>query len=449
MLKQLLERKGQLATKIRALADKDVDGYTWTAEDEAEWKRLNDEYNALEQRIDRLHRADTVNTQAADREAANEDRSRVGREDRSTAPHGGTPTVTNEHRAIALRAWCRAQYDIEITEREREACTLAGINPRARELEISLRTQPYHQVRQELGRYLEGRAGLVVGTDAAGGYTVPEGFVTNLEVSLLQFGGVRQVADVIRTATGNDLPWPTVNDTGNSGELLAEQASIGSTVDPTFGRVVFNAYKYSSKLVQISSELLQDSAFDMPAYLGSALGERIGRITNTHFTTGDGSSKPNGIVTASALGVTAASATAIAADELFDLIHSVDPAYRGMPGVGWMMKDSTLAAIRKLKDSQNRYLWEPSLQMGVPDQLLRYRVTVNQQMAAIATGAKTVLFGCMPKYKIRDVAGVRLRRLVERYADVDQEGFVAFLRTDGDLLDAGTDPIKHLIQAQA
>jgi HK97 family phage major capsid protein len=449
MLKQLLERKGQLAAKIRAHREKDVDGYTWTAEDEAEWKRLNDEYDALNARIERLQRAESIETGGSAAEPPPV-REQVGREGRSIdeSRPSGDPTCTPAHRALALRAWCRSQYDIELTESERQACALAGINPRARELELDLRRENYAGIRRELAPYwTEQRAGLVVGTDAAGGYTVPEGFINNLEISLLQFGGVRQVADVIRTATGNDLPWPTVNDTGNTGELLAEQASIGSTVDPVFGRVVFNAFKYSSKLVQVSAELLQDSAFDLPSYLGAALGERIGRITNTHFTTGDGSSKPNGIVTASGLGVTAASATAIAPDELFDLIHSVDPAYRSMPGVGWMMKDSTLAAIRKLKDSQNRYLWEPSLQVGVPDQLLRYRVTVNQQMDAIATGKKTVLFGAMMKYKIRDVAGVRLRRLVERYADVDQEGFVAFLRTDGDLLDAGTDPIKHLIQA--
>jgi HK97 family phage major capsid protein len=437
MLKQLLEEKGKLVAKLRALTDKDTGDYQWSAEDEAEYKRLNAEYDKLNARIERLQRTETVSRGATAAEGGSGQT--IGRD--NVAGDNARPTPTENQRALAIQAWCRSQYGLELTAEHEEACRITGINPRRGDLDLSLRRESYSHVRTEL------RAGLNVGTASAGGYTIPQGFVNNLEIALLQFGGVRRVADVIRTTEGNDLPWPTVNDTGNTGELLSEATSIGSSVDPTFGQLVLQAFKYSSKLVLVSAELLQDSAFDLVSFLGSALGERIGRIQNTHFTTGDGTSKPKGIVVASALGVTAASATAITADELINLQHSVDPAYRSMPGVGWMMKDSTLAHIRKMKDGQDRYLWQPGLTDGVPDRLLNSPVTVNQQMDAIATAKKTVLYGAFSKYKVRDVATIRLRRLVERYADTDQEGFVAFMRSDGDLLDAGTNPVKHLIQA--
>ena len=140
-----------------------------------------------------------------------------------------------------------------------------------------------------------------------------------------------------------------------------------------------------------------------------------------------------------------ASQTAITADEVIDTFHSVDPAYRTQQGAGWMCHDTILAAIRKLKGSDNNYLWQPGLQAGIPDMLLARPLTVNQQMTGTqAQSAKVLLFGSLRHYKIRDVRTLRLRRLVERYGEFDQEGFVAFHRTDGDLLNAGTNPVKYL-----
>jgi HK97 family phage major capsid protein len=194
---------------------------------------------------------------------------------------------------------------------------------------------------------------------------------------------------------------------------------------------------------------LEDNAVDLANEIGGLLGERIGRTQETYLTTGTGSSQPGGVVTGSTLGVTAASAAAIAADELISLLHSVDPAYRRDPSCGFMMHDNIAAAVRKLKDSQNRYLWDmDALKNGQPAMLLGKPVTINQSMqSSIATGTKTVLFGAYKKFKIRDVKAIRIRRLTERYADADQEGFIAFMRTDAKLLNAGTNPIKHLIQA--
>jgi HK97 family phage major capsid protein len=238
-----------------------------------------------------------------------------------------------------------------------------------------------------------------------------------------------------------------MNDVTNKGAILNENTTIGSSVDPTFGVVTFKAFKYSSKPILISSELLQDSAFDLASEIGMALGTRIGRIQNDHFTTGAGTTLPKGVVVSSGEGAVGAG-YAVTANELIDLVHSLDPAYRA--NARFMIHDTNLAQIRKLTFAigadQVGYVWQGSFQNGLPDRILGYPYTINQSMTAVLTvGEKAILFGDFSKYVIRDVAEIRLVRLDERYADLDQVGFVAFLRSDGQLLDAGTDPIKHFV----
>jgi HK97 family phage major capsid protein len=293
----------------------------------------------------------------------------------------------------------------------------------------------------------EFRVGLDTITSTEGKETIPQGFVYSLEQALLAYGGVRSVATVIRTDSGNALPYPTMNDTSNKGAILSEATTIGASVDPAFAQLTLNAFKYSSKPILMSYELTQDSAFDLGALVGDWLGTRIARIQNDHFTTGAGTTLPKGLTIAAVLGKAAASMTAIISDEVIDLIHSVDPAYR--PNASFMMHDVVLAAIRKLKEqTTNAYIWQPGLQAGVPDRLLGYRYTVNQSMSStFTTGQKLVLFGDLSKYLIRDVSTIRLVRLEERYADTDQIAFIAFMRTDGNLLDAGTRPVKWLALA--
>lgn len=286
-----------------------------------------------------------------------------------------------------------------------------------------------------------------VGTDSEGGYTVPEGFWNSLIESRLAFGGMRQARTfVFRTATGNDLPIPTVDDTSNTGAILNENTE-DSELDVVFSEVILQAFKYTSKIVKVPFELMQDSAFDMAAFLGRILGTRLGRIENTHFTTGDASSKPNGAVTASALGKTAASSTAITHAEMTDLEHSVDPAYRN--GAEFMFNDSTLSAIKQLTvgSSDDRPLWAPGMVAGAPNTINGLPYVINQDMGSIATGVKVALFGDFSQYWIRDVGSLRLKRLDERYSEFDQVAFVALMRTDADLIDAGTDPLKHYIMA--
>jgi HK97 family phage major capsid protein len=281
---------------------------------------------------------------------------------------------------------------------------------------------------------IEGRA---AGTGTtAGGYFVPQGFRQKIVETMKAFGGVRQVAEVITTDTGATLPWPTNDDTANVGAILSENTQV-TEQDVLLGQANLDAYMYTSKLIRVSLQLLQDSAFDLEAWLARKLGERIGRIQNQHFTTGTGTAQPDGIQTNAVIGKTGATGqtTSVAYDDLVDLMFSLDEAYQD--NARWMLRNATLAAVRKIKDTTNRPLWEPSLQANTPDTLLGKPVVRNPDMPAMAANAKSILYGDFNAgYVIRDVLGIQQLRLEERYADFLQVGFLAFARADGTVQDA-------------
>lgn len=294
----------------------------------------------------------------------------------------------------------------------------------------------------------EGRA-QSVGTTTAGGYTVPQGFLPELVRSMLAWGPMLDPSLVreIVTATGNNIEIPTSNDTGNVGVRLAENTIQSAEGDVVFGQKVLDAYKYSSGPILVSQELLQDSAFDIQAMLFDMMAERLARKLNLDMTTGDGTGDPNGIVTASTLGKTAAGVAAVTADELIDLYHSVDPAYRASPTCRFMFKDATLANIRKLKDAENRYLID-GLRDGAGMINLAGIVTpysINQAMPAMTTGLKSIIFGDFKKYVVRRVRDIAVKRSDDFAFTTDQATFSGFARYDGELLD--TAAVKHLIQA--
>lgn len=277
-----------------------------------------------------------------------------------------------------------------------------------------------------------------VGTNTEGGYMVPEGFMAELVKSLKAWGPMMDpgVTRRMDTATGASIPWPTMNDTSNKGALIAENTQV-SLAEIAFGTKTIGAYKYTSGVCLVSSELLQDSALNVEAIVRDAMAERIGRIANEHLTTGTGSDQPNGIVTAATALTGVAAAAAITFDNLIDLEHSVDPAYRSDPSVRWMFNDSTLKAVRKLKDLEGNYIWQPAdVKTGAAATLLGYGYAINQDVASIGASAKSVVFGAMNRYVVRMVREFAIRRLVERYADYDQTGFIGFTRFDGELLDA-------------
>lgn len=282
-----------------------------------------------------------------------------------------------------------------------------------------------------------------VGTASEGGHTVPDEMMQPLEQALLWFGGMRQVAGIIQTDTGAKLPWPTVNDTTNVGEIIGEDSAVNSQ-DTVFSEVEFVDYKFSSKMMATSVELLQDSATNMPALIGDLAGTRIGRYANQVFTTGTGTAEPRGIVTdAVDSTVTTASNTEITYDEMLLLQHSVDPAYRRQ-GAQWMFHDTILRILKSIKSTSDGIpLWLPSIAVGEPDTMLGSTYEINNDMATGAS-AKAVIYGALNSYKIRDIRSFTLLRLDERYAEFHRIAWIAFMRMDGRMVNAGTNPVKYL-----
>jgi HK97 family phage major capsid protein len=277
-----------------------------------------------------------------------------------------------------------------------------------------------------------------------GGNTVQSDVVTSIVEKLKAFGGMRALAEVIQTTGGNPLSFPTSDGTSEVGEIVAENASATSS-DPTFGSTPLNVYKFSSKIVTVPWELLQDTAVNVEQFVTARLATRLARAQNNYFTTGTGTAQPTGVVTASSagkVGTTGQTATVIY-DDLIDLIHSVDPAYRAAGKCRFQMHDLTLAIIRKLKDTQGRPIFIPGyydngIAAGTPDTLCGYGFTVNQSMATMAANAKSITFGDHSYYKIRDVMGVTLFRFTDSaYASKGQVGFLAWMRSGGNLVDVG------------
>lgn len=278
------------------------------------------------------------------------------------------------------------------------------------------------------------------GTTTTGGYAVPQGFWNKVTETMKAYGGLLTAVNVINTDSGNAIPWPTVDDTAQVGALLAENTQITSQ-DLTFGQNNLGAYMYTSKLILASWQFLQDTAIDAEAFIAKQAGIRLGRAISAHLATGTGSGQPTGVAGSAgfATGKTglAGQTTSVIFDDLIDLEHSVDPAYRQAGVCKWAMADSSLKVIRKLKDGQNRPLWEPSVQLGVPSSLLGYPVVVDNGMPAMAVSAKSIAFGDFSSGVVfRQVNGGQLIRLEERYADYLQTGFFAFGRFDARIDDA-------------
>lgn len=279
-------------------------------------------------------------------------------------------------------------------------------------------------------------------TPSQGGYTVPIEVAQQVADALKAFGGVRAVADIITTSGSNPINFPTSDGTSETGELIAENTTA-TGADPTFGVVTLTTYKFSSKIVAVPFELLQDASVDMEAFVRMRLATRLGRVQNTYFTTGTGTAQPNGVVTAAAAGKvgTTGQTTTVIVDDLIDLVHSVDPAYRALGNCRFMMNDSSIKVIRKLKDSTGRPIFLPGydgLAGAMPDSLLGYPIQINQDIAAMAANAKSILFGDFSFYKIRDEMGVTLFRFDDSaYIKLGQIGFLAWMRAGGTLADVG------------
>ncbi len=436
--RELREERMKIAHQMSELATAGLK----TPEDRQKFAALDKEQDELRQRIEQVEKAAAITEElrgtgrppagqpggADDPEAAKSRRDKYARAFRSYLMYGakeeGSPAVggrmSDEERRMVLSQWDRS------SDREH----------------------------RDMG---SGGQGAYPG--ATTGFFVPVGFVDRITEALKYYGpmllGGQGLPTIMDTDSGQPLPFPTDNDTTVSGEQVGEGQQV-TTQDVSIGQITFGAWKYSTKLVKVSIELMQDSAFDLEAYLIKKFATRTGRILNTKFTTGVGTTEPNGIVTAATSGGTAVGAsgndggvetgaTSIGSDDLITLEHSVDPLYRRT--ARFMMHDATLAVIKKVKDKYGRPLWLPGLASGTPDTINGYPFLINNDMAQVATTNKTVLFGDLSLYTIRRVKQMSVLRLEERFADYGQIAFIGFSRYDGNLLDAGTHPVKYLVQA--
>lgn len=273
-------------------------------------------------------------------------------------------------------------------------------------------------------------------TAAEGGYTVPAEIAAMVTEKLKAFGGMREVAEIITTDGGNALNFPTSDGTAEVGEIVGENAAA-ALGEITFGTIALPVYKYSSKKIALPVELIQDSAIDVIAFVVNRLATRLARIQNTHFTVGTGTGQPTGVIAAAATGKTGTTGQTLTViyDDLVDLKHSVNRAYRA--NAKFMMNDLSVAVVSKIKDTTGRPIWVPAVTLGAPDTLLGYAVQTNDDVAVMAANAKSIAFGDFSAYKIRDVSNsTSIRRFDDSaFALNGQVGFCGWNRTGGNLID--------------
>ena len=408
LIDQLIEtraRAWEAAKEIneRSIAD-GADG-TLTAEDQAAWDKANSDIDALDTRVKALVDAEQ---RSRDLEA-------------SLKPFG-----VDERKS-----------DGDGTVEDREAAEvrkfLAG---ETRSLNVSPKGSRSFAEARDLSKLSAG----------AGANTVKTSFHDKLVAHMIEVSGVLNAGPtVLQTTSGEQIQVPKT--TSHSTAALIAEAGTLTESDPAFGQVPLDAYKYAFS-VQVSTELVTDTSVDLLGYLAMQAGRACGNALGTHLVTGSGSSQPNGIVTAATTGVTSGTGVTggFTADNLIDLYFAVIAPYRNSTSCAWIMRDATLARVRKLKDLNDQYLWQPSYQVGAPDALLGKPVYTDPNVAATALDAKSVLFGDISQYYVRLAGGVRFERSDEFAFQNDLVTFRAILRGDGDLVDT-TGAVKVFVGA--
>lgn len=407
-IQALRERRDALAKNLQTLVDKDKTP-KWEAEHQTAYDQAMAEIGDIDAQIKRHNEA--MNAIAAG--AASGDDHLRDQFTRTPGAHGAE--------SRALRAYLTGG--------------MQAMAPEDRQMLASRQTP-------------EIRNAMSTTTGSEGGYTVATEYFRQLTEAMKAFGGIRSVASVIQTGTGAQMNFPTADATSEEGEIVGQNAAV-TAGETTFGNLSMDVYKYSSKKIAVPFELIQDSMFDIEGYINALLALRIGRITAKHFTVGTGTSQPKGIVTGSTAGKTGATGQTLTVtyDDLVDLEHSVDPVYRGAPGVGYMLHDSSLKVVRKIKDTQGRPIFVPGYEQGnpggAPDRLLGRPIVISQEMPVMAANAKSILFGDFKRYLIREVMDLTLFRMADSAFILNgQIGFVAFNRQGGNLIDVGG-AVKH------
>jgi HK97 family phage major capsid protein len=417
-LTALNEKRGELVTQARAALDeiKANTDEARSAELEARHDKIMADFDKIEADIAREERVAKIERETEDRAAKH--RPNMGEGEGRGADEPAKPEYRDAFIALA-----RAGFDPQELTAEQRAVIKAGVVAK-----------------------IEGRAQST--SAGAGGYTVPTELAAIVDKTLKMWGPMydEAICTVLNTSGGNPLDFPKTDDTAVAAAQHTEATAMTDDggVDATFTKMTLGAFAYDTEWVQISMEIMQDSAINIEQFIGELLGERLARRVNTELTVGDGTGDPLGIVAASTLGKTAASQTAFTADEIIDLLHSVDPAYRASPKARFMFNDTTLGSIRKLKQGDGSYLWTMGdIREGVPGRLLGVPYSINQACATAATGTKPIVFGDFGKYYVRKVGSPVIGVRREYYWP--NIGLAGIVRLDGDLIQSAA--VKHLLMA--
>ena len=424
-IKELREQAAKTLTEARSMLDGINDKSTKEQRAEAEQSvdKALAETSDIEARADRLGKLEAAEKRDAEYRETEE---RAARESKRPGVDAGeSRSGGNMDYRTAFHAYIRAEGQKSEMSAEARSVLDGGFNPMSP----------------------ENRAQTT--TNAAGGYSIPSEMMERVIVSMKAHGPMYDpgVTGEIVTAGGNSMPFPTVNDTAKTAGAHTEGATLTDDggKDVAFGTKQLDAYAFDTEWLRVSKELADDSFIAMESFIGRLLGIRLGRIANAQLTVGSGSDAPNGIVTASGLGKTATGTTAITFDEIMDLEHSVNSAYRNGPKVGYMLNDKTLLAIRKLKDGDGNYLWQMgNVQAGQPGTLNGRQYFINDDMDDIAAAKKVMLFGDLDQYIVRKV-GAPLIGAIQDKDFWPGFGIAGYIRFDGELADAGA--VKHLITA--
>jgi HK97 family phage major capsid protein len=458
----LRERRDQSKTNADIIPE-------FTSIEEDEWQKINHRLDSVDQQIEVERVAQKYDAKL---DAVDPDDYQIGRDD--YVPGKSKRGRKDDHerqlsddlcRAAALQAWCRHAAGLPLTKDHRRSCRQIGFNPAARGFSGALSGTENFRELQELfaihGRARSVRAALAndrqsrmltsIGPAQQGPALVGETYINNLEIAILETSNLMQVADVMDTDGGEPMHWPTADDTANEGQIVGEGKSLGTATDPTFGRQTWGAFKYTSKPILVTHELMEDSYINFLSVIPQMQGQRLGRVYTRHLTTGNGATEPEGFMTSAALGATTAGATAILLPEIVELIDSLDDHY--LPNASFQMNKAIMTYLRKKVDADGRPILQESWKEGIPATLLGYRIGFNSAMdSTVATTKKTIAFGDFSKLKVRRVRGVRNLRLNEKYVvEYDAIAFVSLMRLDGKVLGsnfpAARKPIKYLLQA--
>lgn len=396
--KRLIDKRANSWEQAKALLDTaESEDRGLSAEEQAKWDRIMADIDALDERRKNVEAAMQAEADAA------EALRRLNSGKLEPAANGGVSAEEEAVRAFML-----------------------GTDPSKRALEMApprLGVNGLHQ--RTLSKLSAG----------AGANTVPTSFYDRLVEHMIEVSGLLQGGPtLLQTTSGENIEIPKT--TSHSTAALTAEAAAITASDPAFGKVTLGAYKYAV-LVQVSTELLTDTAVDLLGYLGRQAGRAVGNAFGVDLAVGNGTNKPNGLVTAATTGVTGSTGVtgAFTADNLIDLHYSVIAPYRNSPSCAWLMRDSTMGNVRKLKDSAQGYLWAPSLAVGQPDTILGKPVRTDPNIAAVALSAKSVLFGDLSAYFVRLAGGVRWERSDEYAFANDLVTFRCIVRGDGNLVD--------------